>query len=709
MRGVARRLGWVPLAAAAAALSFAPAAPATPTWLAPVDISATQPASLSGFISDADVAMDPAGNAVAVWLRDEDDADEQGRGRVELATRRAGGRFGPAAPLSATVTAEEPRVAMDAAGTATVIWTELVGGFAVVHAATVVPGGSIANVKRLSTGGRHATGLALDVNAGGAAVAVWRRPDLAGNGIVESAFRAAGAVQFGDTVTPLSLAGATAFEPDVALNDAGDVVVVWRRGAIVQSRYRRFGEGFESPDNLSEPGSSANRPKVAIDPQGRATAIWWRPTADTGAAVIQSAARTRGGAFGFPPENVTDPDEERGYEPSVALDAGNTAVAVWTGELVDNPGGLVVQGAVRPSGSVFSDPQELTEPSGLAVEPYVASDLAGNAIAVWDGFDVELGHQVVQTATRPPGSGTRFGPVTRISPAGATSVDGRLAFDAEGNAAAVWRRRRGEATTVQAAGYDAASPALVSVSVPPVANSGIAAPFSAMATDRWTAVTIRWDFGDGTTATGAAVGHTYATPGSYPVVVTAADAVGNAVSAARTVQVLVPDSDGDGSDDEHDCDDANPAIRPGAPEVRGDGIDQNCDREDLPLPRIDASVQTRWGWDADKRFLFLLKLKVKGPPRGARVELRCKGERCPFERRRSTKVRKRAITLFKQLPSRKVTKARARRFRPGQRLQLRITAPAHVGKVVVYKLRRGRAPDGKLRCLPPGAARPSRC
>ena len=100
---------------------------------------------------------------------------------------------------------------------------------------------------------------------------------------------------------------------------------------------------------------------------------------------------------------------------------------------------------------------------------------------------------------------------------------------------------------------------------------------------------------------------------------------------------------------------------------------------------------------------------MKAPPRGARVELRCKGERCPFERRRSAKMRKGAITLFKQLPPRKVTAARARRFRPGQRLQLRITAPAHIGKVVVYKLRRGRAPDGKLRCLPPGAAATGRC
>ena len=144
--------------------------------------------------------------------------------------------------------------------------------------------------------------------------------------------------------------------------------------------------------------------------------------------------------------------------------------------------------------------------------------------------------------------------------------------------------------------------------------------------------------------------------------VTATDAVGNATSATRPIAVAA----------------APPA----------------------PLPRIDSSVASRWGFDGRKRFIFLLRLRVKAPPQGAVAELRCKGRKCPFKRKRVKRIRKNRIDVFKALTERQ------RRFRPGQRLQLRITAPGHIGKVVKYRLRKGRIPSGRTFCLPPGATKP---
>ena len=46
-----------------------------------------------------------------------------------------------------------------------------------------------------------------------------------------------------------------------------------------------------------------------------------------------------------------------------------------------------------------------------------------------------------------------------------------------------------------------------------------------------------WNFGDGSSANGTSVGHTYSMAGSYTVTVTSTDAVGNSRSATRTVNV----------------------------------------------------------------------------------------------------------------------------------------------------------------------------
>jgi DNA-binding beta-propeller fold protein YncE len=81
-------------------------------------------------IESPQVAVDAVGNAVAVWVRNDGAND-----RVEAAFRPAGGSFEPAQTLSAAgQDADEPQVAMDPAGDAFAVWHRSDGSFDRVQA-----------------------------------------------------------------------------------------------------------------------------------------------------------------------------------------------------------------------------------------------------------------------------------------------------------------------------------------------------------------------------------------------------------------------------------------------------------------------------------------------------------------------------------------------------------------------------------------------
>jgi len=67
------------------------------------------------------------------------------------------------------------------------------------------------------------------------------------------------------------------------------------------------------------------------------------------------------------------------------------------------------------------------------------------------------------------------------------------------------------------------------------------------------------------------------------------------------------------------------------------------------------------------------------------------------------------LAVVKTLSAKRALDLRGRRFRAGQRVQVRITAPGAIGRVVTFKLKAGLEPRGKPACLPPGARTPEAC
>ena len=232
------------------------------TWTAPADLSAPGRSA-----RNADVTVDPAGNATAIWVSG---------ALVQAATRPAGGTW--AAPVDLSTIAgsrANPRIVVDPAGTTTAIWGSFTGTYGIQTASRPL-GETWDDAVSLSGAGADAFDTPhVAVDRRGHVTAVWQRHD-GSSWIVTSATRAADGSWRGDD---LSATGRDAWDPQVAVDPAGNATAVWSRaekdGRVVQASRRRAGGTWSDPVDLTVGGDAWN-PQIAFDPSGNATTAWSR-------------------------------------------------------------------------------------------------------------------------------------------------------------------------------------------------------------------------------------------------------------------------------------------------------------------------------------------------------------------------------------------------------------------------------------------------
>ncbi|HEX8204690.1 MAG TPA: PKD domain-containing protein [Solirubrobacteraceae bacterium] len=183
---------------------------------------------VAGNAVEADVAVDAAGNAIAVWPNH---LLAQFRApTVRAARRTANGAFEAPSSISGSEVndrAEPPhaRVAMTAAGDALTVWNRHFDEVAGLEASRRVSGGSFEQAVEVAPSGvmpDDAPAVALDPQARG--VAVW-----ASTGGIRAARMTAG---FG-AAAPLSAADGA--KPRVTFDADGNAVAVWQRGGRIES------------------------------------------------------------------------------------------------------------------------------------------------------------------------------------------------------------------------------------------------------------------------------------------------------------------------------------------------------------------------------------------------------------------------------------------------------------------------------------------
>jgi hypothetical protein len=355
-----------------------------------------------------------------------------------------------AAPVDLSTSGHDARfaqVAFDASGNALAVWQGFDGTSFVAQSAFRPAGGAFAAPLDLSATGHNAADPQVAFDGSGNALAVWDRSNGTSS-IVQGAFRpATGTFAAPVDISVAGVAGRDAFDPQVAFDATGNALAVWERSngtnQIVQAAFRPAGGAFAAPVDLSASGlggEDARFPQVAFDASGNALVVWERSNGTN--EVVQSAFRPAGGAFAASVDLSTS--GQNASDPQVAFDASGNALAVW-----EHPAGTgdLVQAAFRPAGGPFAAPVDVSTSGQNAADPQVAFDASGNALAVWDRSNGT--NLIAQAAFRP--AGDAFAAPVDLSAGGQDALAPQVAFDPSGNALAVWHRSNGTNLIVQAA------------------------------------------------------------------------------------------------------------------------------------------------------------------------------------------------------------------------------------------------------------------
>ena len=506
------------------ALLAASTADASPTWHAAVRVSPIQRAL------SPELALNADGAAVVVWDHEQgadcptEPASLSCIHIVEAATRAAGSAvWQPPIEVARPGVGALPRTAIDPLGDIAITWIHDIGDDR-VQQATIRPPAAPRwpNANDLSGTPARIKNHAIGLDAPGDAVAVWAQRDNTNFYVVGDLRPAAGGVW----LAPVALSALTADAssgPALATLPDGNLLVAWIDAGALRVAHGNAATGVWDPAVTPVGGGlgADTDVDVALDAAGDAVAAFsWRRSA-TGPNVVQATFRPAGGNWGAVVDLGTSGG--RSHVQAEMNNAGAAAV-VWRGGT-----SLKAAGRARASGAWSSPVTIATNVAETGAQ--LAMNPGGNAVAVWPNGTT----RAIRAAIRPTGGGWQ--PPVRIGAAGSSGP--RVALDALSRAVAVWNRAAAQEVLVESASLAATGPVLANLRVPAGARVGSAATFS-LTPRAWAARLVgapSWHFGDGKSAPGLHVSHTYRAAGTFIVAVSQSDSSGQKSTATRKVRV----------------------------------------------------------------------------------------------------------------------------------------------------------------------------
>jgi len=395
----------------------------------------------AGDASSSQIAFDASGNALAVWYQSDGT-------RYNIWSNRytAGTGWGTAEMIESGIgTAYSPQIAVDAAGNALAVWTQYISTSYRVRANTYdAATGAWGTPVRVDNDPGDADGPQIAVDAVGNALAVWQQYDGARYNIWSN--RYTNGSGWGTAALIETDNAGYAYDPQIAIDTSGNALAVWRqsdgtRDNIWANRYTN-GSGWGTATLIeTDNAGNAYYPQIAFDASGNALAVWEQRNATR--TNIWSNRYTNGAGWGTAALIEID-DAGDASRPQIALDASGNALAVWA-QSDGTRNNIWANRYTNGSGWGTAALIE-TDNAGAAGSPQIAIDASGNALAVWYQSDGTRYNIWSNRYT----AGTGWGTAALIETDAGGTYAPQIAFDASGNALAVWEQSDGTRNNIWA-------------------------------------------------------------------------------------------------------------------------------------------------------------------------------------------------------------------------------------------------------------------
>lgn len=247
----------------------------------------TYPATINDHISTGSydvvgphVAIDDDGNTVIVWMQNNGIVDT-----IYKKEYRSGTWSDPADAISsASMNAVDPYVAMGDNGDAIVVWIQTSSeGRPQVFSAEYRSGAWTLPVDdsdfiSIASGGGGSYIVRAAMNSNGDTVLVWEQTDDLGTAHVFKAEYKDGVWNYPTDLTDfISPDGSTTGEPRVAMNDDGDIIIVWTEDSkLFKSEYKDgvWIHPADASDFISLDGYPVFDPELRINDDGKIIIVW---------------------------------------------------------------------------------------------------------------------------------------------------------------------------------------------------------------------------------------------------------------------------------------------------------------------------------------------------------------------------------------------------------------------------------------------------